>query len=147
MDEVLVDYAERQEGLYEYFGQKRHLQSVEGTLYRLESGLELTSDKFEELQGVIQRTSDVVCVYGFGKPPEPSQIGPERWARWLVNTYFDVQRLWNDPTHLKGQERLVWAGRISNRWYVVKERLSEPLEGGVVWYEFAPPVFVEPVFQ
>ena len=55
--------------------------------------------------------------------------------------------LWSWPTHLKGDERLLWAGRLDNQWFVVKERLTDPFKGAIVWYEFDPPVIVEPVFR
>ena len=147
MNEVITDYANRNNDLYTYFFKERVFRRYQGTLFRFDSSLLMSEKKSIELQQLIhRRPSDIVCVYGLGIPPPPARVGDHVLA-WRANAFFDIGMLWSRPTHLKGNERLLWAGRIDSRWFVVKERLTEPFIDEVVWYEFGPPVLVEPVFR
>ena len=146
MNEALLDFASRSSSLWEYFVRTRVIHRSDGTMCRFSESKLLSRDKLNELQALIHRSSEVLCVFGLGNPPRPSRVGG-RSLMWRASAPFDVTMLWEPPTHLKGSERLLWAGRIENRWFVMKERLTQPFLGEAVWYEFSPPVITKPVFH
>ncbi|MGD2111663.1 MAG: hypothetical protein PVI86_19990 [Phycisphaerae bacterium] len=133
--EVLVDFAQSEESLHQYFRVDRAMRSVDGTLCRFPRGSLFRKSAIEELQKVIFRTADDVCIYGFGSPPPPAEKGQLK-----ALAFFDVTKVLDPPTFLPGDEHLLWAGRCRGNWVVVKRRLTEPLKGGVVWYFFDPPI-------
>lgn len=128
---ILCDYAARDSSLLDYFS-NRMWESHDGHLKKFSDTKFLDDAVIADVQKKVFRITGDVCIFGIGPPPEPV-------AAWSVSAPFNIRMLWAKPTHLGGDERLLWAGRIDAAWVVFKERLTEPAKGGVVLYEFLPP--------
>lgn len=147
MNRVIRDYFLSHQSIYSFFNNASWSKMSDSTIVRQDASLVFTDELKKALQEKIYSVSSNVCFFGFGSPPQPTRTGEKEWAVLEVGDSFNIGMLWANPTYLKGVERLLWAGKYLDKWIVIKERLTEPLKEGVVWYIFQPPSEREPVIQ
>lgn len=130
---LLIDYLKSDSSLIDYFRSGKSFNLKNGVYANLKKKKIVSDEIYKNIQKSIYQNNSNVIVYGFGIPSCFD-------AAYQTPYHFNINSIADPPKFLGGSEKLLWAGRFSGKWVVVKKRLTEPGTGLTVLYEFYHPI-------